>query len=184
LPPPLPSSQDIQSVRPGQVRVSAARSDSSEPESAGSTRSSRDLSPPGRSESAGLIRVVRRDPSPHGQIRVYVRFRIWPLRPPVRSSHDGRRSPVHYLKGVRGYRTIARRRQRSLRRRRPGATPVGHCAAWVQLPRSAARSARLSTRAAGPGDLFQRRCLRGGSSPANFLPSCASDISLANGNRT
>jgi hypothetical protein len=90
-----------------------------------------------------------------------------PLLPPVRSSHDCHRSPVHYLKGVRGYRAIARRRRRGRRktRRRPAAPLVGRCTAWVQVPRSAARSARLSTRAAGPGDLLQRRFLRGGSSP-------------------
>jgi hypothetical protein len=41
---------------------------------------------------------------------------------------------------------------------------VGCCAVWVQHQRSTARSARLSTRAAGPGDLLQRCCLRGGSS--------------------
>jgi hypothetical protein len=73
-----------------------------------------------------------------------------PLLPPVCSSHDGHRSPVHDLKGIRGYRAIARRRRRGRRRRRPAAPPVGRCAAWVQVPRSAARSARLSTRAVGP----------------------------------
>jgi hypothetical protein len=58
----------------------------------------------------------------------------------------GHRPPVHYCKGFRGYRAIARRR------RRPAAPPGGRCAAWIQLPRSAARSARLSivTRAVGP----------------------------------
>jgi hypothetical protein len=69
------------------------------------------------------------------------------------------RGPTN-LKGVRGYRAIARRRWRGQRRRRLAAPPVGRCAAWVQLPRLASRSARLSTRAAGPGDLL----LQGGSS--------------------
>jgi hypothetical protein len=88
-----------------------------------------------------------------------------PLLSSVRSSHDGHRLLVHYHKGVRGYRAIARRRRRGRRRRRPAVPPLGRCAAWVQLPRSAAPSARLSTRTAGP-EIFssQRHCLRGGSS--------------------
>ena len=56
----------------------------------------------------------------------------------MRSSHDGHRLPVHYLKGVRGYRAIARRLRRSRRRRRPAVPPEGRCAAWVRLQRSAA----------------------------------------------
>jgi hypothetical protein len=51
---------------------------------------------------------------------------------------------AHALRWVTGYRAIARSR------RRPAVPPVGRCAAWVQLPRSATRSARLSTRADGP----------------------------------
>jgi hypothetical protein len=77
----------------------------------------------------------------------------------------------------RGYRAIVRRRRRGRSRRRPAAPLVGRCVVWVQLQRSAARSARLSSRAAGPGDLLQRRFLRGGSSPTQIsrptdLSSC------------
>jgi hypothetical protein len=46
--------------------------------------------------------------------------------------------------GVRGYRAIARRRRQGRRWRRLTAQSAGgRCAAWIQLKRSAARSARL-----------------------------------------
>jgi hypothetical protein len=137
---------------------------------------SRDPSPKSQSKSAGLIQVSRPDPnsvairvqrvdlSQPCLIRVVRHDLSRPLLPPVHSSHDGYRSLVHNLKGVRGYRAIARRRRLGRRRRRLAASQVGRCVAWIQLQQSGAQSARLSTRAAGPRDLLQRRCLRGGSS--------------------
>jgi hypothetical protein len=128
-------------IRPGRSRDGAARSESAGPirsesrsESNESIRVSRpdpsqparsgprrDPSPNGRSESAGLIRVVLHDPSRSesaGLIRVVLpdpsRFPSPPL-PPVRSSHDGHRSPVHYLKGARGDRALGGGRWRSKR---------------------------------------------------------------------
>jgi hypothetical protein len=133
--------------QPGPGRAETAWPDPSRParprsesrsESAGSIR----VFQPDPSRS-GPIRVIRREPSPHGRIRVYARFRcglfvlpyvsamtgtgIFPSSPlpPVRSSHDGHRSTAHHLKGVRGYRAIARRRRRGRRRSRPAATQEG-----------------------------------------------------------
>jgi hypothetical protein len=135
LPTLLPFSL-ARSARPGRIRDSTDRS-----EPVGSTRYSRDPSQPGRSESAILIRVARVSQldliqsrsEPAGTIRVsqidpssvalsepvradpslsHVRSSRWPLHP-VRSSHDSHRSKVHYFKGIRGYRAMARRRRRA-----------------------------------------------------------------------
>ena len=75
----------------------------------------------------------------------------------------GCRFRFYYLKGVRGYRAIARRLRRGRRRNRPAVLPEGRCAVWVRLPRSAARSTRLRTRAVDP-NVYQHRRLRKGSS--------------------
>jgi hypothetical protein len=144
--PSLLPSHSISPTRPGpsqrgQIRVSRLDPIQSRPESAGSIRVSRlDPSRPPRSEP------TRTDPS---LCPSYPEFGLSVL-PYVPAMMGTGQSPVHCPKGVRGYRAIARRRQRGRRRRRPAASPRGRCAARVQVPRSAACGARLGARAAGP----------------------------------
>jgi hypothetical protein len=103
LPPPLASSPCLLSSQ-----ISPARPDPrllgqiQDSESVGSTIYNRDPSPPGRSESASLLRVVWRDSSLQGQIRVHVCSSYRPLYPPVRSSQTWG-FPSQFINQPRGY---------------------------------------------------------------------------------
>jgi hypothetical protein len=163
---PLLSSQSINPARQdlrqrGQTRPrSETRSESKEsirvsrPDLSQPARSDprRNPSPKGRSESACLIRVMIRVVSPPPLFLPYVPAMTAIGRRSTNSRGSEATEPSPGAGGGAGAGGALQH------------PPVGHCAAWVQLQRSAARSARLSTCAAGPGDLLQRRCLRGGSS--------------------